>query len=287
MKTQSIDTHPDAERVMIEMIRKAPMSKRFRLVQSLTQSALWANFHAWQENHPKASEDEAVVQFAICFYGTALARQMQIALATHVPWHMYPAQLMAAVHPILSAFDELHVPYYLGGSIASSLHGMQHMAQDIDLIVDLPEQSLPSLLPLFQQHYVFDGNMAFQTAREQASFSLVHLNSLMKIDLVFTNMDEFNVSMRQLITRHILDEQRSPLPIASAYEMILFKLQRYQEKERSHANGMHDDAEWNDILGMLKVQGTALNLTFLERWSKKLCILDALRKALIDADLSS
>lgn len=287
MKTQSVDTHPDAERVMIEMIRKAPMSKRFKLVQSLTQSTLWSNFHAWQEKHPGASEVEAAIQFAMCFYGTTLARQVQITLATRVPWYMYPTHLMAAILPIRSAFDEQHIPYYLGGSIASSLHGMQHMAQDIDLIVDLPEQSLPSLLPLFQQHYAFDENTAWKVVREQTSFSLIYLNSLVKIDLILTKMDEFSTSMRQLTAHHVLDEQYAPLPVASAYEMILFKLQRYQEKERSHANGMHDDAEWNDILGMLKVQGTALNLPLLERWGKKLCILDALRNALIDADLSS
>jgi hypothetical protein len=40
MKTQSVDTHPEAERIMIKLIRRAPLSKRFRLVQSLTQSTL-------------------------------------------------------------------------------------------------------------------------------------------------------------------------------------------------------------------------------------------------------
>ncbi len=28
MRTQSVDTHPEAERIMIEMIRSSPMSKR-------------------------------------------------------------------------------------------------------------------------------------------------------------------------------------------------------------------------------------------------------------------
>jgi hypothetical protein len=61
MRTQSIDTHPEAERMMIELIRGAPMSKRFRLVQSLMQSALWSSFHAWRERHREASEQEAAV----------------------------------------------------------------------------------------------------------------------------------------------------------------------------------------------------------------------------------
>ncbi|GHO76947.1 hypothetical protein KSD_47180 [Ktedonobacter sp. SOSP1-85] len=47
MSTQSVDTHPDAERVFIDLIRKAPVERRFRLVQSLTQSTLWANIRSW------------------------------------------------------------------------------------------------------------------------------------------------------------------------------------------------------------------------------------------------
>ena len=40
MKTQSPDTSLDAELVLIEMIRKAPVSKRFAFVQAWTASML-------------------------------------------------------------------------------------------------------------------------------------------------------------------------------------------------------------------------------------------------------
>jgi len=50
-----------------------------------------------------------------------------------------------------------------------------------------------------------------------------------------------------------LDERYPPFQVASAPEMILFKLQRYFHNEQSRTDGMKDDAEWNDILGMLKV----------------------------------
>jgi len=48
---------------------------------------------------------------------------------------------------------------------------------------------------------------------------------------------------------------------------------------------MVDDAEWNDILGMLKVQGPNLDLTVLERWAKTLNMTDAFVRALVDAGL--
>ena len=49
MSMQAVDTHPDAERVFIDLTRKAPVGRRFRLVLLLTQSMLWANIRAWQE----------------------------------------------------------------------------------------------------------------------------------------------------------------------------------------------------------------------------------------------
>lgn len=76
--------------------------------------------------------------------------------------------------------------------------------------------------------------------------------------------------MCRLVAAYTLDERYPPVRVASACEMILFKLQRYQRDARSRSDGMRDDSEWNDILGMLKVQGPALDLVRLERWADAL-----------------
>ena len=99
MRTQSIDTHPETERVMIELIRQAPMSKRFRLVQSLTQSTLWSSIHAWKKNHREASEQEAAVHTVSCAYGATLARRIQKALERREHWQVQPIDLIAAMLP--------------------------------------------------------------------------------------------------------------------------------------------------------------------------------------------
>ncbi|MBA2681493.1 MAG: hypothetical protein H0U76_24225 [Ktedonobacteraceae bacterium] len=74
MRTQSLDTHPEAELMMIEMIRKASLQKRFRLVQSLTRGVLWSNLHAWLQTHQEISEHDAAVRYISCFYGNILAQ---------------------------------------------------------------------------------------------------------------------------------------------------------------------------------------------------------------------
>lgn len=286
MRTQSADTTLDAEQMMIKLIRSSSMSKRFKLVQSLTQSTLWSQIHIWQERHQEANEIDAAVHLVSRLYGFAIAQRVQTTLDERADWHSQPADLLAAILPALDAFENTQVTYYLGGSIASSLQGMQQVAQDIDLVVDLREGCFPSLLALLRQNYILDEGEADKAAREHAIFQMIHLNTLMKVDLIFPKTDAFNTSMHQLVSRHMLSDGYPSLPIASASEMILFKLQRYQRNERTRTDGMRDDAEWNDILGMLKVQEPALDLATLEEWARRLGMTHTLRQAFVDAGLS-
>lgn len=285
MRTQSVDTGPEAERIFVEMIRRAPVSKRFRLVQALTQSTVWSSIQAWQRSHQASSEREAAIRCVLCSFGTTLAQRVQAVLELREGWCAQPADLVAVMLPALHVLDELCVPYYLGGSIASSVHGMQQMARDIDLVIDLGEQSLPLLAALHRSGYIIDEDANRQAAFPHAPLPLIHLDTLMKVDVVLSKRDAFDLSMGQLVSPLPLDERYPAFPVASAAELILFKLQRYARNERSRTDGMLDDAEWNDILGMLKVQGRNLDLALLEEWARSLDIVGTWRRALLDAGL--
>jgi hypothetical protein len=285
MRTQSVDTHPEAERIMIELIRRAPMSRRFRLVQSLTRSAFWSTIHAWQERQGEVGEQEAAVHMLSCSYGPGLAKLVLAALERREGWHLQPVELLAVMLPARRVLEDLRVPYYLAGSIASSLHGMQQLAQDIDLVVDLDEHMLPSLFAILRQHYLFEEDEARKAVRARTSFPLIHLDSLMKVDVVFPKHEAFDTFMRQLVRGYMLDERYPPFPLASATEMLLFKVQRYQRDERARTDGMQDDAQWNDILGMLKVQGPDLDLPLLAEWVGQLDMMETWHRALVDAGL--
>jgi hypothetical protein len=286
MTPQSVDTQPEVERIMIDLVRKAPMSKRFRLVQSLTRSARWSNLRAWQQCHPEADEQEAAIGYVSCSYGRTFAQLVQAALQMRKGWHVQPADLLSVMLPALEVFDELGAPCYLGGSVASSLRGMQQLAQDVDLVVDLPRHRLPSLLALLGQHYVLDEEDAGQAVRERASFPVIHLDSLLKVDVVLPRPSAFETAMRRLVAPATLDERCPAVQVASAPEMLLVKLRRYQLDERSRRDGMRDDAQWNDIVGMLKVQGPDLDLALLAQWAGALEVAETWHRALVDVELA-
>jgi hypothetical protein len=283
MKTQSADTHPDTERMLIHLIRTAPMSKRFRLIQSLTQGAFWSNIQAWRQRYPNASEHDATLQVVSHSYGPLLAERMREAFVQRQDWSLQPIDLLTVMIPALQAFDEQNLFWYLGGSIASSLHGMQQMAQDIDLVVDLHPQNLSSLLPILKQHYAFDDDAFQETASQRTACSLIHPDTLMKVDLIMAKQGAFETALHPRIASYSLDDRYPSLRLASAMEMILVKLHRYSQNLLSRTDGMRDDAEWNDIVGMLKIQEPPFERDFLEEWARNLRIAEMLRQALVDA----
>ncbi len=142
-----------------------------------------------------------------------------------------------------------------------------------------------SLFTLLQQHYLLDEDETRKAVRARTSFPLIHLDSLMKVDVVLPKRDAFDTSIHQLIAHHTLDDRYPPFRLALASEMILFKLQRYRRDEQLRTDGMQDDAEWNDLLGMLKVQGPDLDMALLAEWVSKLDVIEMWHRALVDAGL--
>jgi hypothetical protein len=99
-------------------------------------------------------------------------------------------------------------------------------------------------------------------------------------------MPEFDEEMQANIASYPLDERYEPLPVASALEMAVWKLVRCARELVMYPNEMINDAEWNDLLGVLKVQGNRLNLTHFTRWAQRLGAGHLLPLALDDAGLT-
>ena len=70
--------------------------------------------------------------------------------------------------------------------------------------------------------------------------------------------------------------QPPPLELffASAEDTVLAKLEWYRK------GGSVSDKLWRDLLGVLKVQGGLLDLTYLREWAGKLGVTDLLEKAI-------
>ena len=64
--------------------------------------------------------------------------------------------------------------------------------------------------------------------------------------------------------------------VCTPEDIILAKLEWYREE------GEVSDRQWRDVLGVMRVQGKKLDLSYLRTWAKELDVIDLLEKALAE-----
>lgn len=77
MATSLTDTDPEAERVQLELLRRATPERRLRLALSLTGSVLALSRHGLARNMPGASDEEVCLRFVELHYGPGLAEELR------------------------------------------------------------------------------------------------------------------------------------------------------------------------------------------------------------------
>lgn len=81
MRTQSPDTHPEAEKVQIEILRRMGATRRSQLTLSLTRAALRMSRAAVARACPDLGPDELKVKLVELNYGRDLAMRVAETLA--------------------------------------------------------------------------------------------------------------------------------------------------------------------------------------------------------------
>ena len=70
------DTHPAAERVQIELLRKAGTTRRAALALSLSHTVIANSRRALRERMPGATEREVLLRWVSLHYGRELAERV-------------------------------------------------------------------------------------------------------------------------------------------------------------------------------------------------------------------
>lgn len=278
METLSADTSPEAERVQIALLRTASFARRLALIADLSQMVLQLSWQGLRRAQPEASDQEIRLRSVALNYGQELAGHLATLLERR-PRMSIPPTILAALMPLIDAFDSLGIAYYIGGSVASSLYGLPRSTLDIDLIADLHQEQVPALIAQLQDAYYFD-EAALRTAIDRrASYNFIHLETMLKVDVFILkprlfDQEAFRRAQRQPASQ---TEPAHMLALASAEDMVLVKLEWYR------LGGEISERQWNDVLGMLKVQEPTLDLAYLQRWAIALRVDDLLTRALSEA----
>ncbi len=190
---------------------------------------------------------------------------------------MTEADLVAALRPVVEAFDALGVRYFLGGSIASSAHGVARASLDADVIVELDSPHVERLAQRLAGAYYIPIEQMRTAAAERRSFNLIHLATMFKIDVFVSKGRPFDRSAAERARLQVIGAHTDrQFFVASAEDTVLAKLEWFR------LGGETSERQWWDIVGVLKV-GDDADRAYLRRWAAALGVGDLLERALVDA----
>jgi hypothetical protein len=189
-----------------------------------------------------------------------------------------PDDIRAALDPVADAFEALGVAYRVGGSVATSALGIGRSTLDVDVVADLRIEHVAPLVERLAADYYIDEDAIDDAIRRRSSFNVIHLASMMKVDVFVLKPREFDrQAFARVEQRQISEGPRRLFPTTTAEDMILHKLEWYRLGNEIARR------QWDDVLGVLRVQLAVLDRAYLERWARELGLEDLLARAFDEA----
>ncbi|MCP3996885.1 MAG: hypothetical protein GY722_17750 [bacterium] len=186
-----------------------------------------------------------------------------------------PIEVALCVAQVLEA---LQVQYLVGGSLASSISGEPRATLDVDMVVALSDDKVAPLVDALGQEFHADTEAIRRAIREKSSANLIHLGTSIKVDLFI--MGGSPIDRAQMNRRQRFKVSTDPdcfLYFYTPEDILLQKLRWYRMGNEA------SDRQWRDTLGIVVVQGDALDVAYLRRGAELLGVSDLLERALLQA----
>jgi hypothetical protein len=189
--------------------------------------------------------------------------------------------ILSAIDMVIECFGRLGIDYCIGGSVASSAYGIARATMDVDLIAKIETKHVNNLVKALEKNYYIDAGMITNAIQEKSSFNLIHLETMIKIDVFILRDQPYDLKAFDRRQTDTLDEESARrFYLSSPEDVILSKLQWY------HLGGRLSQQQWKDVLGVLKVQGDRLDLKYLKYWASELKLSDLLNGSFNDAGIT-
>lgn len=182
---------------------------------------------------------------------------------------------ISATLRVVRLLESLNVRYVIGGSFASSVHGVIRASVDADVVAELePKHVAPFCRALKDDFYVNESRVQDAVERS-ASFNVIELRSMFKVDVFVAAGDPFTTSeLERGVSSLLWKDPPASARIASAEDTILAKLDWFRR------GGEVSERQWTDVLGVIRVRGDELDFDYLRRFAAVLNVSDLLERAL-------
>lgn len=188
---------------------------------------------------------------------------------------MSDLDILAALRKVAETFDRLHIGYYVGGSVASSLYGVPRATNDADLIAAVREQDAGPISEALAPDFYVDEDMILDAVRREGMFNVIHQDTALKVDIYVLKPAAWDQTAFSRKRPDSVDEAEGArqYSFGSAEDILLHKLIWFR------MGGEVSERQWTDVLGILRVQREALDAAYLDSWAKELAVADLLARA--------
>ena len=182
-----------------------------------------------------------------------------------------PTEFLVYVAELL---ERLGIPYHVGGSVASSAHGMYRASADIDFVIDPTTIQLEALARALEPGFYVSRSAMAEALSSRSTFNAIHDETSFKIDFFIKGTAPFDAEeLRRSIRQEVGGERGHAVLLKSPEDTVLRKLEWFRR------GGEVSERQWQDVLSILAAARGQLDETYLERWALELGIADLLDRA--------
>ena len=178
--------------------------------------------------------------------------------------------------------ERIGIPYVIVGSAASSLQGEPRATLDVDFTIRLRANEVGLLCTALEKEFHVDREAFREAVRTRLPCNAIHRIHHVKLDFYVCPDLGIHAEERKRARRlRLTKEPDSDANVASPEDTVLQKLAWY----RASSGVLTRQLE--DVVGVLKQQGAALDLAYLKATADRLGLSDLLDASLKAAGLSA
>lgn len=234
-----------------------------------------------RRRHPTASAHIIGVALALQRVGRVHDHALATRLTEETTVSDTPMDFLEVAARAAAICTDLTIPYLIGGGVASTVHGEFRTTRDVDLIVRLKRVHAAQFAAALARHFTLNPpDIVDALARvpalaadrtQRATFAAYDRATGYQLDVFCASDSPFDRAQFERAITLDVPEVGGTLIIASAEDTILTKLEWYAITP--------SDRQWDDVQAILRVQGEALDMRYLDTWATQLGVASLLAAA--------
>lgn len=169
---------------------------------------------------------------------------------------------------VIGKLEKHKIDYMVTGSFASNLHGVPRTTLDADIVISASFEKIESFMKEIEKDFYTDLNIVKEAVEQRKMFNVVHYETGFKVDFIMKKAGSYYE--KEFERRRIYQLAGKPCFFTSPEDTILSKLVWAKKTE--------SERQFQDALGVAKIQWDNLDYEYLKKWSDVLNVSDLLKK---------